>query len=288
MRMDWTLRELRTFVAVADEGTLTDAANALGVSQATASRTVQSLERHLGGPMLRRHRDGSEPTALGALLLPAARRLLADAERLEEAVRTHRSTLRLGYSWSAVGRHTTALLRSWPEQHPDIALQVVRHDSPTGGLAEGRCDVAILRTPVEDKRFDAVVVGLEPRLVVFATDDPQWRRRRRLSLAEVASRPVGVVPATGTTSRALWAGGPEPELVVAANLDEWLDLIASGRFVGVTSAATAVHHQRAGVVYRPLTDAPPVPVQLVWWRDPPAPAGLATLVATLTDAYRAD
>ena len=82
-----------------------------------------------------------------------------------------------------------------------IELELVRHNAPTAGLAEGLCDVAIVRREVDDKRFDSVVVGLERRLVAFASDDPQWSRRRQLRMAEIADRTVIIDPRVGTTSQ---------------------------------------------------------------------------------------
>ena len=67
-------------------------------------------------------------------------------------------------------------------------------------------------------------------------------------------------------------------------VDEWLTVIAAGQAVGMTSEATARQHPRPGVTYRPVRDAPPVAVQLAWWRDSPPPA-LADLLALLCRAY---
>src|SRR4051794_28643855 len=100
------------------------------------------------------------------------------------------------------GRHTARLQRDWAQRHDAIELELVRHSSPTAGLAEGLCAAAIVRRPVDEKRFDSLVVGLERRLVAFASDDPQWSRRRQLSMAEIADRTVIIDPRVGTTAEA--------------------------------------------------------------------------------------
>jgi DNA-binding transcriptional LysR family regulator len=284
--MNWDIRELRALMAVVEAGSITDAAIALKVSQATVSRTIQHLEKRVGGPLLRRHRGGSEPTALCNQLVPAVRRLLADLTHLDELVGSAHATFRVGYAWSAVGVHTTALLRGWSLSHPETDLQLIRHDSPTGGLAEGLCDVAILRTAVDTTRFNHVVVGREPRVAAFAADDPRWARRRAVTMDEIATRPVVIEPRTGTTTENLWAGGTAPsEFVLAHNLDEWLDLIAAGRGVSTTSSATSAHHQRVGVAYKPISDGPPIAVHLAWWRHSPEPIGLGSLIQMLSALY---
>lgn len=285
--MEWTLRELEVFVVAAEAGSLTDAALQLQVSQATVSRSVAALERALGDRVLRRVPRGCEPTALGVQLLPHARRVLAEAGRFSEFVRSQHGLIRLGYAWSALGRHTAPLQRRWAKEHDDIGLELVRFNSSTSGLAEGVCDVAIVRRPVDDRRYGSFVVGLERRLVAFAADDAQWARRRRVTMAEIAGRTVVIDPRTGTTGSDLWQGAPAlPTFVESTDVDSWLDAIAAGRGVGTTAQATADHHPRPGVVYRPIKDGPRIAVRLVWLRDA-RPPGLDELVHTVTELYAA-
>lgn len=283
--MDWSLRDLRFFVTAADAGSFTDAAAELFVSQAAVSRTIASLENTVGEKLLRRIPRGCEPTAVGQQLLPEARRVLAEADSFTEFLISRRNVLRLGYAWAALGRFTPRLQREWAQRHSTIDLDLVRHNSATSGLAEGLCDVAVVRRPIEDARFDSVVVGLERRLVVFATDDPGWSRRRQLSMAEISDRTVLTDRRSGTTSVDLWnTSDHAPRFVESFDVDSWLDAIAAGRGVGTTAEATAHHHPRPGVTYRPIKDGPRIPVRLAWWRDH-RPTGLADLVDAVTRLY---
>lgn len=283
--MEWSLRELRFFVTAVDAGSFTDAAARLYVSQAAVSRTIAGLERSVGDALLRRLPRGCEPTSTGQQVLPEARRVLAEAERFTEFLTTRRGVLRLGYAWAALGRHTARLQREWAVRHEAVELQLVRHNSPTAGLVEGLCDVAVVRRSVDERRFDSVVVGLERRLVAFASDDPRWARRRRLGMAEIAERTVVVDPLVGTTSSELWVGADHtPRFVESTDVDSWLDAIAAGRGVGTTAEATAHHHLRPGVTYRPIKDGPRIPVRLAWWHDH-RPPGLGELVDAVTRLY---
>ena len=67
-------------------------------------------------------------------------------------------------------------------------------------------------------------------------------------------------------------------------MDEWLTLIAAGQAVGITSEATANQNPRPGVAYRPLRDAPPITVQLAWWKGSP-PRYLTGLLELVREAY---
>ncbi|MGE0221447.1 LysR family transcriptional regulator, partial [Mycolicibacterium sp.] len=250
--MHWTLRELAVFAAAADQGSFSEAAAELHVSQAAVSRTIGGLEKSIGGKLLRRVPRGCELTPTGQQILPQARRVLAEAQRFTDFVVSRRSVLRLGYAWAAVGRHTTQLQRQWAVSHPALELKLIRHNSPTGGLAEGLCDVAIVRIPLEDPRLESVIVGLERRFVAFATDDPQWSRRRQLSMSEIAERTVLIDPRAGTTTSGLWAGTERhPTFIESSEVDGWLDAVAAGGAVGTTAEATVHHHPRPGVTYRP-------------------------------------
>ena len=283
--MDWSLRELRFFVTAADAGSFTEAAAQLYVSQAAVSRTIAGLEKTVGDRLLRRIPRGCELTSTGHQLLPHARRLLAEADRFTGVLSSRHGTLRLGYAWAALGRHTTPLQRDWARRHERITLDLVRHNSPTAGLAEGLCDVAVIRRSVDEKRFACMVVGLERRLAAFASDDPHWARRRWLSMADIASRTVIVDPRVGTTGSHLWDEADAPrQFIESTDIDSWLDAIAAGRGVGTTAEATAHHHRRTGVTFRPIKDGPRIPVRLAWWHDQ-RPHGLDELIHAVTELY---
>jgi DNA-binding transcriptional LysR family regulator len=282
--MDWTLRELRYFVAAAEAGSFTEAAAQLYVSQAAVSRTIAGLEKAVGDKLLRRVPRGCELTTTGQQILPQARRVLSEAENFTEFLTSRHGVLRLGYAWAAVGRHTARLQRDWAQHHDQIELQLVRHNSPTAGLAEGLCDAAVVRRPIDEKRFASVIVGLERRLVAFASDDAQWSRRRQLSMSEIADRTVIIDPRAGTTSGELWRSDHQPQFIESTDVDTWLDAIAAGHGVGTTAEATAYHHPRPDVTYRPIKDGPRIPVRLAWWHDH-RPHGLDDVVDAITRLY---
>ena len=285
--MDWSIRELRFFVTAADAGSFTDAAAQPYVSQAAVSRTIAGLEKTVGDRLLRRVPRGCEPTSAGQQVLPRARRILAEADNFTEFLGSRRDVLKLGYAWAALGRHTPRLQREWNQQNTSTRLELVRQQSPTAGLAEGLCDVAIMRRPHGDARFDSVVVGLERRLVAFASDDSEWSRRRLFAMSELADRTVLIDPRVGTTTSELWSGATRrPTFAETTDVDNWLDVIATGRAVGTTAEATAHHHLRPGVTYRPIKDGPRIPVSLTWWADH-RPRRLENLIDHVTRLYAA-
>ncbi|MFF0199869.1 LysR family transcriptional regulator [Streptomyces sp. NPDC005017] len=283
--MDVELRHLRCLVAIVEEGTFTDAALSLGVSQAAVSRTLAALEEALGARLLRRTSRSVTPTATGLRVLTHARRVLAEVDDLVREAGQGARRLRVGYAWAALGRHTLAFQRRWSAAQPAVELHLVRVNSATAGLAEGSCDLAVVRRPPEDRRFDSAIVGLERRLCALAADDP-LARRRSLRLADLSERTLLVDRRTGTTTPELWPPESRPAVEETHDVDDWLTVIASGRCVGMTAESTAHQYRRPGVVYRPVRDAAPVAVRLAWWRDDPHPAA-RPVVELLTELYRA-
>ncbi|CAL9571434.1 HTH-type transcriptional regulator ArgP [Streptomyces sp. enrichment culture] len=284
--MDVELRQLRCLVAIVDEGSFTDAAIALGVSQAAVSRTLASLERALGVRLLRRTSREVTPTGTGVRVVAHARRVLGEVDGLIREAASGRACLRIGYAWSAVGRHTLAFQRRWAETRPETELQLVRVNSPTAGLAEGACDLAVVRRPLDDRRFGSVVVGLERRLCAMASDDP-LAGRRSVRLADIAGRTLLIDRRTGTATTELWPPDSRPATRETHDVDDWLTAISTGRCVGMTAESTAHQYPRPGVVYRPVRDAEPIAVRLAWWRDEPHSA-LQAVIELLTALYGRD
>jgi len=282
--MDLELRQLRCLVTIVDAGTFTDAAIELGISQAAVSRNLLALERALGVRLLHRTSRSITPTTAGVRVLAQARQILTAAASLVTEAATGHVTLRIGHAWAAMGRHTREFQRRWAARYPGVDLQLIRTNSATGGLAEGLCDIAVLRTPADGTRFASAVVGQERRYCALAADDP-WARRRSIGLGEVPQRTLVIDPRTGTTSPTLWRAEIRPRTKETRDVDDWLAVIAAGGGIGITPEGTTTQYRRDGVVFRPLRDAPPVDVQVIWRRHDPHPSTHAA-VALLTELYR--
>lgn len=282
--MDVELRQLRCLVAIADAGTFTDAAIELGVSQAAVSRNLLALEQRLGVRLLYRTSRTITPTTAGTQVLARARQVLAEVDELVREATTGHTRLRVGHAWSAAGRHTAEFQRRWAAEHPEIELQLVRTNTATGGLAEGLCDLAIVRTQVDTRRFAHATIAQERRYCALAADDP-LAKKRSLTLGQLHDRTIAIDRRTGSTTADLWPEDARPTFEYSQDVDDWLATIASGRCVGLTPHATVTQYRRDGIAYRPVRDAPPVDVHLIWHRQDPHPATQAA-VTLLTDLYQ--
>ncbi|MET0426450.1 MAG: LysR family transcriptional regulator [Actinoplanes sp.] len=272
------LRHLRAFLAIAAEGTLTRAAAVLHLTQPALSRTLAQLERHLGARLIDRSTHHLELTEAGHAFQAKAFRALAAVDEALDPARLGRWPLRVGHSWAALGARTTALLRGWRAAYPDIPLELLRIDDRGAGLAQGRVDVAILRTSLTGDGVVTVPLTTESPLAALPSDSP-LAGHGSLRLADLTAYPIALNPVSGNTTLDLWPRAAAPaSTVVVANTDDWLAAIAAGHAVGVTTTATAESYPTPSVAYVPLTDAPPVTVLLAW-HDPPGHPSVPAFVA---------
>jgi DNA-binding transcriptional LysR family regulator len=282
--MDLELRHLRCLVAIVDAGTFTDAAIELGISQAAVSRNLIALEQVLGVRLLHRTSRSITPTTAGVHILAQARQVLAAADNLVGEAATGHTRLRIGHAWAAMGRHTREFQRRWAAHYPGVELHLIRTNSATGGLAEGLCDIAVLRTAADSTRFSDAVVGHERRYCALAADDP-WAGKRSIKLSEVPQRTLFVDRRTGTTTPDMWPAGARPRIQETRDIDDWLAIIAAGGGIGITAEGTTAQYRRDGVVFRPLRDAPPITVRMIWRRHDPHPSTHAA-IALAAELYR--
>lgn len=282
--MDVELRHLRCLAAIVDAGTFTDAAADMGISQAAVSRNIIALEQLLGVRLLHRTSRSVTLTTVGSRVLAHARQIIAAADNLVAEATTGHTTLRIGHAWSAIGRHTREFQRQWALSHPDVELVLIRTNSPTGGLGEGLCDAAIMRTDVDSRRYASTIVGHERRFCALASDDP-WARRRSIGLGDIPQRTLLIDRRTGTTTPDLWPPEARPRIRHTTDIDDWLAIIAAGGGIGITPESTAAQYRRDGVVFRPLRDAPSVTVQMIWPRHDRHPA-TAAAIELITSLYR--
>ncbi|WUV29290.1 LysR family substrate-binding domain-containing protein [Kribbella sp. NBC_01484] len=234
--------------------------------------------------LLHRTSRSVTPTTAGVRVLARARQVLAEVDELVIEATSGHTRLRIGHAWSALGRLTTEFQRRWAGEHPGIELQLIRTNTATGGLAEGLCDLAVVRTHIDLRRFAHVTVAQERRYAALPADDP-LARKRTLTLDQLRDRTLSIDRRTGSTTVDLWPEEARPKVEYTHDVDDWLAAIASGRCVGVTPQATTTQYRRDGVVYRPLRDAPPVDVHLIWHRQDPHPATEAA-VALLTSLFQ--
>jgi LysR family hca operon transcriptional activator len=172
------LRHLRYFVAVAETGSLTVAAEKrLHTSQPSLSRQIRDLEDEVGAALLSRSARGVELTAAGRAFLDHARLALAQVDAATEAARRAskpaKEVFALGFLTGEEMTWLPRAMRLLRDELPNIDVTVSSHYSPdlADALARGKLDLAFLRAePGYD--LDYRVVDREPLVVLMPSDHP--------------------------------------------------------------------------------------------------------------------
>ncbi|MCK1820330.1 LysR family transcriptional regulator [Streptomyces sp. XM83C] len=265
--MNVELRHLRALVAIGEEGTLTDAARALHLTQPALSRTLAQLEQRLGVRLVERTTRSLHLTEPGRRLWEDAHRLLAllDDALADATGRRAPRPLRLAFAWAALGSHTVPLLRTWRERHPEVPVEIRRADDPAALLRRGEADLAFLRVrPAgDDQRIQHRALTRERRMAAVPLGHA-LADRTDVALAELRGETVALCATAATTGADLWPAHARPRTVTVPGVDEWLTTIATGAAVGVTAEGTVHQHPHPGVRYLPVRDAEPVTVHLAW------------------------
>jgi len=171
------LRHLRYFVAVAEEGSLTVAAERrLHTAQPSLSRQIRDLEDEVGTQLMIRGARGIELTAAGRVFLDHARLVLAQVEAAGEAARRAaqpaKPSFALGFLTGQEMDWLPEALHILRDELPNIEITISSQYSPdlAGALVRGKLDVAFLRpeTPAADLVFKLVTT--EPLVVVLPSD----------------------------------------------------------------------------------------------------------------------
>jgi DNA-binding transcriptional LysR family regulator len=189
-------RLLEQFVAVADEGTVTRAAERLWAAQSTVSAGIASLERSFGVRLFDRTGRQLVLTTAGEDLLPHARAVLQSLDRMRDlATATDaelRGRVRLGIFTSMDVVDLIGVLRTFRERHPLVAVELMTSPSGTTGLVQdltsGRLDLAYCGLPVVPAGVTVEPLREMPFRVFVATDHP-LAGRTSVSLAELADEP---------------------------------------------------------------------------------------------------
>jgi DNA-binding transcriptional LysR family regulator len=264
------LRHLRCFLAIADEGNITRAAQQLHVSQPALSRTLAQLEHTLAVRLVDRSTHHLTLTEAGGAFAATARDAVARVDEAIASVSATVSPIRFGHNWSSA-THAAAIMRSWKAEFPQRQLRSQRNNERVGGLLDGHVDVALVRGLVTDRALRSVLIDNEQRMAVVPSGH-RLAHATQVSLADLAGENLVVSSVTGTTTLDLWPKPPRPTIGAdLETIDDWLIAIAAGTGVGVTPASTAILHPHPDVRFMPIHDAPTVPLVLVWPRHNPHP-----------------
>ena len=257
------LRQLRYFIAVAEELHFGRAAVRLGMAQPPLTQQIQKVERGLGCKLFTRHPRGATLTEAGSVLLEDARRILWNVdesiERARRAGRGEIGQLTVGAPPSLMLTRLPSAIRKYRERYPGVRF-TLREGSTTAieaGLAAGAIDIGFLRESgssgslTTEFVFDEGIVAVLPAAHKLAASP-------RLTLRHLAQEPFVFFPrALGDAffdkliSVCVEAGFTPRVVQEATQWQSVVTFVETGMGVSIAPAGVA-NFRRSGVVYRPL------------------------------------
>ena len=281
---------MSVFVAVADAGSLTGAAQTLGLSPPAVTRSLAALESHVGLRLFHRTTRALRLTEAGASYLQDCRRILGEVEEAEETLRGVESAARGPVSVTApvlFGQlHVMPALRDFLDRHPKVQARVLLLDRVVSLVEEG-IDVGIRLGELPDSSLYAMPVG-QVRRVVCASPEYLRRHGRPTEPSELRShRLIFQEASRGWRFSGGMVGRLDPALTVNSN-QAALDAAAAGWGV-----ARLVSYQVASLVEQGRLELlleehelPAWPVHLVYQEGRRMPARVRLLLDFLRERLR--
>ncbi len=297
MTSEIEVRELRYFQAVAEELSFSAAARRLGIAQPPLSRAISQLERRLDVRLFNRDHHGVELTSAGRSLLADARIVLdavsAAASRARQAARTQPRlviTAKPGPASALLQRLIDAYKAAADPRHElaEVEALVSGYGEQAEMVRTGRADMALIGPPHGRPGLAEEPLVSEPRVAALPAGHA-LAMRDPLHCGDLVGYPMPHRANAPYESRVYWSGrdrtGGDPVLPdgpVVYDTSQLLEVVALGQAIALLPESLAAHNQRPDIVYRPVADASPYTIALIW----PAQARgrhLAEFVRAATD-----
>jgi DNA-binding transcriptional LysR family regulator len=262
--MEIETRHLRLVKAVADEGSITRAASALGTTQPALTRQLRRIEDNLGGPLFQRSHSGVEQTPLGRLVVGRATAVLSVLDTLQTDASNLRSApaqVRIGVRF---GNALIGLIRGLRATLPSTEIVTeseTRIDGLLDLLGSHRIDFAVIHEYVGneiplDPRLLVRPVGCEPGFVLMSPDHPR-AGEDELQLADLADEtwllsPLDVDREADCMTRICWDAGFTPRIGHYLSDGLSVELIRAGEAIALSTPT----NRDSGMVLKPLVGTP--------------------------------
>ncbi|SDD87174.1 transcriptional regulator, LysR family [Cupriavidus sp. YR651] len=247
------LRHVRYFLAVAEAGNFTRAAEALHVSQPTLSQQIRQLEETLGAPLFDRSGRTVRLTDAGEAYLVHARRALQDLEAGRRAIHDvgelTRGNLRLAMTPTFTPYLVAPLIVAFNAKYPNITLSVreMPQERVEPLLADDQIDIGIAFDDIHLPDLEATPLMEEALAYIVGATHALARRRTPLDATALADESMAMLTrefaTRGYIARYFGSLGITPRITIEANsVSAVLDAVRSGRHATVLPAAIATDH----------------------------------------------
>ena len=281
------IRQLRYFVAVAEEMHVGRAAQRLNMTQPPLSQSIQGLEALLGVDLFIRQKRGITLSAAGIALLPEARRLINDSQSLPElarrAAKGELGQLSVAFVSTADYNLLPSVLRDFRTSYPQVQLSLRESTSDVQleALRSGQIDVGLMIPPIPEKLIELLhyqSVISEPLILAAPAELAALNNKTRVSLLECQGQPLIIFPRAiapafyDSIVGCFQQVGMTPEIgQQAIQMQTIIGLVSAG--MGIALVPQSVSNlKRPGVIYRELAEeTPQIETGLAWRKDNHSP-----------------
>jgi DNA-binding transcriptional LysR family regulator len=296
MRKEIDLRQMRSFLAVADTLHFGRAAEKLGVAQPNLSLQIKKTEEALGYPLFERTTRGVTLTPVGAYLAKRAEALQANFDEVvstaQQIGRGEEGSLSIGFSGSAMFSRLPLALERFRRKHPRVIVQLREMYAPEQMplLLDGTLDVGFIRDGAPAQGLRKTPLLREPFYAVFPQSHPRARERGPLWPRELREEQFVLFSpriarlAFHRTMEVCQADGFTPEIILEA--PQWVtivSLVAAG--MGISIVPACVNKLNIpGVIFRPLRSKGWSSIDL-WTRTSPSNPAAKSLLTIAREEF---
>jgi len=283
-----TLRQIRHFIAVAETGSISAAAQTVFISQSTLTLAIQQLEEEIGVSLFSRHAKGMTLTHQGHQFLRQAHLILATVDNakrsLQQSTDQVAGQVTVGVTSLVAGYYLADLLTRFQRAYPNVAIRVMEDERPyiEHLLVSGEIDVGVLiLSNLEDRHaLQTEVLTHSPYRLWLPAQHPLLEHDS-INLADVAREPLIQlnVDEMDRNAQRLWRGaGLQPQVTLrTASTEAVRSLVAAGLGVSIQPDMTYRPWSLEGDIIeaRPIADLnQTLDVGLAWRRGTARPASV--------------
>lgn len=290
------LHQLRYFVAVAEEGSFTRAAERCSVTQPALSQQIAKLEAELGKPLFDRTSRKTTLTEVGTVLLDEARAVLASVDHAQERMRQFRveegGVVALGVIPTVAPYFCPPLLVEFARKQPRVEVVLTEDftERVLAGCLAGDLDLVICALPVDDGRLHVEPLFAEELYLALPADHPLIEEQR-ITLDRLAHEPFVLLSELHCLGGQTLAFCQQPDFhppvrCKTAQLTTILQLVTLGHGVSIVPAMAVSAASPEGWTHRSIAPEPPQrTLCLVWRKERYQGRAVRALIAALREEH---
>jgi DNA-binding transcriptional LysR family regulator len=263
MALRFDLTDMRLFLTVVEQGSLTKGAETMNLALASVSERISGMEFSLGAQLLERNRRGVTPTAAGDALIRHARSILGQVEQMRGELRTYgtglKGRIKLLSNTAGLASFLPHQLGRFLAAYPDLSIDL--HERPSTeivvAIAEGRADLGVVADSADLAALETHAIA-QDQLVVVASPTHRIGGQRSIAFADVVDEPfVGLSDAALEAhlgERAARLGRPIHYRIQLRRTDSVAMLVKSGVGIAILTETSAKDLAHLGLAIVPLRD----------------------------------